>query len=80
MDVIKFQIYTGDTLVNFNLPQNKHFKKFQLSKKQHIYLAKMCKKNGVKYLSSVWDMSALKWIDKYLDYYKIGSDDLTFIH
>ena len=79
VDVIKFQIYTGDTLVNeLQSPlRNKHFKKFQLSKKQHIYLAKMCKKNGVKYLSSVWDMSALKWIDKYLDYYKIGSGDLT---
>lgn len=79
VDVIKFQIYTGDTLVNkiYSPDRNKHFKKFQLSKDQHIYLAKMCKKNGVKYLSSIWDLKSLEWIDKYLDFYKIGSGDLT---
>ena len=60
VDVIKFQIYTGDTLVNkiYSPNRNKHFKKFQLSKDQHIYLAKMCKNNGVKYLSSVWDLKS----------------------
>jgi len=79
VDVIKFQIYTGDTLVNrLSSPsRNKHFKKFQLTQDQHIYLAKMCNDNGVKYLASVWNVEALKWIDKYLDYYKIGSGDLT---
>ena len=79
VDVIKFQIYTGDSLVNkiHSPARNKHFKKFQLSKSQHIYLAKMCRKNGVKYLSSVWDLKSLNWIDKYLDFYKIGSGDLT---
>lgn len=78
-DVIKFQIYTGDTLVNkiHSPARNEHFKKFQLRKDQHIYLAKMCKKNGAKYLSSVWDLKSLDWIDKYLDFYKIGSGDLT---
>lgn len=79
VDVVKFQIYTGDTLVNKteSPARNKHFKKFQLSKNQHIHLAKICKKNGVKYLASVWDQDALNWIDKYLDFYKIGSGDLT---
>ena len=50
VDVIKFQIYTGDTLVNkLSSPsRNKHFKKFQLTQDQHIYLAKMCNDNGVK--------------------------------
>ncbi|MDC0529774.1 N-acetylneuraminate synthase family protein [Pelagibacteraceae bacterium] len=79
VDVIKFQIYTGDTLVNrLSSPsRNKHFKKFQLTQDQHIYLAKMCNDNGVKYLASVWNVEALKWIDRYLDFYKIGSGDLT---
>ena len=79
VDVVKFQIYTGDTLVNkLQSPsRNEHFKKFQLSEEQHIYLAKMCKNSGVKYLSSIWDVKALNWIDKYLDFYKIGSGDLT---
>ena len=79
VDIIKFQIYTGATLVNsFLSPERfKHFKKFQLSKKQHIYLAEMCKANGIKYLSSVWNIDVLKWLDKYLKLYKIGSGDLT---
>ncbi len=37
----------------------------------------MCKDHGAKYLSSVWDLDMLSWIDEFLDYYKIGSGDLT---
>lgn len=79
VDVIKFQIYTGDTLVSkIESPtRNKHFKKFELSKSEHIYLAEMVRESGIKYSSSVWDMKALKWLDKYIDIYKIGSGDLT---
>ena len=79
VDIIKFQIYSGETLVNNLISPDrfKHFKKFQLSKKQHIYLAEMCLANGVKYLSSIWDTEVLKWLDKYLKIYKIGSGDLT---
>ena len=79
VDIIKFQIYTGETLVNKLVSPDrfKHFKKFQLSKKQHIYLAEMCLANGIKYLASVWDTEVLKWLDKYLEIYKIGSGDLT---
>ena len=79
VDVVKLQIYEGNKLVSSkeSKKRNAHFKKFELSKKQHIYLAKLCKRSGVKYLSSVWDIKNLKWIDKYLKFYKIGSGDLT---
>lgn len=79
VDVIKLQIYEGDKLVSSveSIKRNKHFKKFELTKKQHIYLAELCKKKGVQYLSSVWDLENLKWIDKYLKFYKVGSGDLT---
>ena len=79
VDVIKFQIYSGGTFVNQLISPDrfKHFKKFELTKKQHIYLAEMCLNNGIKYLSSIWDIGALKWLDKYLDFYKVGSGDLT---
>ena len=78
-DVAKFQIYNGDNLVNkIQSPERyNHFKKFQLSKKEHIYLAEMCIKNGIKYSASVWDLETLEWIDKYLSFYKIGSGDMT---
>lgn len=78
-DVAKFQIYNGDSLVNkIQSPERYlHFKKFQLSRKEHLYLAEMCVKNNVQYLASVWDIEALSWIDDYLSFYKIGSGDLT---
>jgi len=79
VDYVKFQIYTGDTLVSQqeSPDRNKHFKKFELSNDQHLYLAQMIKESGVKYTSSVWDIGAMDWIDEYIGLYKIGSGDLT---
>lgn len=78
-DAVKFQIYTGDSLVSsLESPQrNLHFKKFELSKEQHIELAKMVLNAGKLYSASVWDIEALEWIDAYMSFYKIGSGDLT---
>ena len=79
VDYIKFQIYTGDTLVSSEVDpdRNKHFKRFELTKEQHLELAKMVIDSGIKYTSSVWDPDAMKWIDEYMSIYKIGSGDLT---
>ena len=78
-DVIKFQMYKGDTLVNpkEDPGRNKHFKKFELTKQQYIQLAEICKKNKVIFNASIWDTSMIPWVDKYLKFYKIGSGDLT---
>ncbi|MEN0047252.1 MAG: N-acetylneuraminate synthase family protein [Bacteroidota bacterium] len=79
VDFVKFQIYTGNTLVSKveNPVRNKHFKKFELHPEQHIELAEMIQAAGIGYMSSVWDMSALDWIDDYIPVYKIGSGDMT---
>jgi len=79
VDCVKFQLYQGDSLVNKkqNPDRNSHFKKFELTKEQHIKLAKICSKNGVIYNASVWDLDILNWVDEYLTFYKIGSGDLT---
>lgn len=79
VDYIKFQIYSGDSLVSSveNPKRNEHFKKFQLSKNEHIQLAKMVKNSGKGYMASVWDISSLDWIDEFISIYKIGSGDLT---
>ena len=79
VDYIKFQIYTGDTLVSkVESPiRNKHFKKFQLSKEQYFELAKICSEGGVGFMASVWDISAIKWINELMPIYKIGSGDMT---
>jgi len=79
VDYVKFQIYTGDTLVSSkeSPDRNKHFKKFELSQDQHIYLAKMVTEAGIRYTSSVWDLESMAWIDEFIPFYKIGSGDLT---
>lgn len=78
-DAVKFQIYTGDTLVSKkeSPTRNQHFKKFELSKAQHIELAQIVLDAGKLYSASVWDIEALDWIDPYMSFYKIGSGDLT---
>jgi len=78
-DCVKFQLYRGDSLVSQveSPDRHKHFQKFELTREQHIHLAEMCRQAGVGYTASVWDMEMLEWIDPYLDFYKIGSGDLT---
>lgn len=78
-DCVKFQIYRGDSLVSpvESPDRHRHFQRFELLPEQHIELARMCRDAGVGYLSSVWDLEMLEWIDPYLDFYKIGSGDLT---
>ena len=79
VDFIKFQLYTGDTLVSkVESPvRNKHFKKFELSKAQHLELAKMITDAGIGYMASVWDEEMMLWIDEHMPIYKVGSGDLT---
>jgi len=79
VDAVKFQIYTGDTIVSKveDPDRNKHFKKFELSKDQYVELANICKRNNVIFTSSVWNEEALNWIDEFIPIYKIGSGDLT---
>lgn len=79
VDTVKFQIYSGDALVNplIDPDRNKHFKKFQLTQEQYIALARLCEELGAMFMASVWDIDALSYIDEYLPIYKIGSGDLT---
>ena len=79
VDYIKYQIYTGDSLVNpiENPTRNKHFKKFELTLKQYEELHQMCTGAGIKFLASVWDMTKLDWSDSHMDIFKIGSGDMT---
>lgn len=78
-DYVKFQIYTGDTLVSpMESPdRNKHFKRFELTLDQHRQLATMCRDASVGYMASVWDPAFLQVMDDLMPIYKIGSGDLT---
>jgi len=79
IDAVKFQIYTGESLVSkVESPDRySHFQKFQFTPDQYITLAELCRKKGVTFAASVWDVKAFSWIDPYLKFYKIGSGDLT---
>jgi len=79
VDYVKFQLYTGDTLVSRieGPSRNSHFKRFELKKEQHIELAETIIDAGIGYMASVWDEEMIDWIDRYLPIYKIGSGDLT---
>lgn len=79
VDFIKYQLYSGDTLVSkLESPQrNQHFKKFELAHDRYIELAKMCQTAGVGFMASVWDPKYLEWINPYMPIYKIGSGDVT---
>ena len=79
VDVVKFQVYTGNSLVNklVDPDRNQHFKKFELKKNQYIDLYRICLSEDVIFTASVWDISAFDWIDNYVPFYKIGSGDLT---
>lgn len=79
VDYIKYQVYTGDSIVNpIESPQrNSHFKKFELNQAHHEELANLCQKSEVGYMASVWDIDAFNWIDQFITIYKIGSGDIT---
>lgn len=79
IDCIKFQIYKSNTLVSSVEDKDRceHFKRFELTNEQHEYLARMCIDGGKLYNASVWDLESLDIVDKYLQFYKIGSGDMT---
>ena len=79
VDAIKYQVYSAKSLVNpaQSIDRFNHFRKFELLRYQHIWLAKLCIRNDVKYIASAWDTSAIKWLNDYIDIYKIGSGDIT---
>jgi len=78
-DAVKFQLYQGDRLVSAasSPERNKHFKKFELTKSQHIAIAERVRAAGRHYMASVWDEEILAWIDPYMGIHKVGSGDLT---
>ncbi|QDM17976.1 N-acetylneuraminate synthase family protein [Tardiphaga sp. vice278] len=78
-DIIKFQIYSGDTLVSsLERPDlNKHFKRFELSAEQYIALAEACIAGGAMFMASVWNAAAIDRVDRYIPIHKVGSGDLT---
>tara|TARA_B100001250_G_scaffold65148_1_gene51614 strand:+ start:29293 stop:30297 length:1005 start_codon:yes stop_codon:yes gene_type:complete len=79
VDSIKFQIYSGSTLVNEKVDKDRkeHFDKFTFSSDQYKEIALICLNHGVDFSASIWNEPQLQEFDDYLSFYKIGSGDLT---
>lgn len=80
-DAIKFQIYTGDTLVSqvADPGRHAHFRRFELTPDQHLALAGRVLAAGRAYVASVWDPVAFGWITPVLSACKVGSGDVTAV-
>ena len=78
-DAVKFQFYTGDTLVSRveGADRNTHFKKFELSDAQNLALMDQVAEGGAMPMASVWGKQMLDWADPHLSMHKVGSGDLT---
>lgn len=78
-DAVKFQVYSGDTLVSRveSPKRNKHFKRFEFSREQYLELAAMCSAGDVMFMASIWDFERLGWLQPHISIHKIGSGDLT---
>jgi sialic acid synthase SpsE len=87
---VKFQTYKADKLAAKNSPgywdfkseptrtQHELFSKFDgFNKKDYIDLADHCKKNGVDFLSTPFDLDCLDWLIPLMPIVKIASADLN---
>jgi N,N'-diacetyllegionaminate synthase len=77
--ILKYQIYTGESLVNrkYDPQRAEHFESFTLSDSVYKEIIDICQKNSVEFMASIWSESLLNEFDFYLKRYKIGSGDLT---
>tara|TARA_X000000950_G_scaffold84957_1_gene106946 strand:- start:33342 stop:35228 length:1887 start_codon:yes stop_codon:yes gene_type:complete len=52
--------------------------RFQLSSEEHFEISKYCKKNGILYLCTPWDIESVDVLEKFdVQAYKVASADLT---
>ena len=97
VDAVKFQTFNAETLALKNTPKVKyqlkskndkesHFmmlKKLELSKKDHKHLLNYCRKKGIDFISTPYDVESAKFLNSLnVDAIKVASADLTdnFLH
>jgi len=89
-NAVKFQTYKADTLASKNSPaywdtkkekiksQYLLFKKYDsFNEKEYIELIEHCKKFEIDFLSTPFDLNAVKFLSKYVPAFKISSSDIT---
>lgn len=81
VDTIKFQVYTGDGIVNRHVDPDRaaHFDRFALTIDQYFDLFDLSNDLGVQPVASVWNLDLIKLFAPHMPFYKIGSGDLTSV-
>ena len=95
-DAVKFQTFSADTLVSPNTPkveyqknttspEESHYdmlKSLELSKKNHLVLLEVCKKNKIQFLSTPYDTESAKFLNSIgCDTFKTASaDTFSILH
>ncbi len=97
VDAVKFQTFNAEKLALKNTPKvdyqlkskndkeshYKMLKKLELSKNDHKYLLTYCKKKGIDFISTPYDVESAKFLNSLkVDAIKVASADLTdyFLH
>lgn len=77
--ILKYQIYTGESLVSEKYDPDRvdHFKSFTLDKSAYREAIDLCLDAGVEFMASIWSERLLDLFDPFVQRYKIGSGDLT---
>lgn len=77
--VLKYQIYTGDSLVNaqYDPDREAHFRSFTLDGSVYRRVVDLCNEANVEFMASIWSEELLNEFDPYVARYKVGSGDLT---
>jgi N-acetylneuraminate synthase/N,N'-diacetyllegionaminate synthase len=77
--VLKYQIYTGESLVSerYDPDRVKHFTSFTLSSSVYRQVIDLCANAGIEFMASIWSETLLNEFDPFIKRYKIGSGDLT---
>lgn len=73
-DIVKFQSFKAEDLRTNNHPQFKIYKKFELTRSDHVELIKHCDKIGIEFLSSPFNIDAVNDLKELgISFYKVAS-------
>ena len=78
-DAVKFQTFKTESFIHSS--EKKRFnilKKFELSYREFKQLAIYSKKKKLKFISTPFDFESAKFLNSYVDYFKISSGDNNF--
>jgi N,N'-diacetyllegionaminate synthase len=78
-DIVKFQTYQAEGLVNRRVAPDRyhHYQKLEFPLEEWSKLARYVQSLGCHWMSSVWDEHLLETLEPFLPAYKVGSGDFT---